>query len=207
MIETILDISLKLGYTGIIVFMFLESSFFPFPSEIIMIPAGVLAAQGYMDPWLAILAGIVGSWLGALFNYYLAVWLGRPFLNRFGKYVLMPPHRLEKVEYFFNEHGEISTFTGRLIPAVRQYISFPAGLARMNLFRFLLFTGLGAGLWVAILTWVGYAAGTQLEKITYEEVERIWHQHSLEITLGLLGFCAILIAGYICWRRWSARRA
>ena len=149
MIETILDIAQKLGYTGIVAFMLLESSFFPFPSEIIMIPAGVLAAQGGMDPWLAITCGILGSWLGALLNYYLAVWLGKPVLNRLGKYVLMPPHRLAKVEKFFYTHGEISTFTGRLIPGVRQYISFPAGLARMNMFRFLFFTGLGAGIWVA----------------------------------------------------------
>ncbi len=201
MIETVLDISQKIGYPGIILFMLLESSFFPFPSEIIMIPAGVVAAQGGMDPWLAILCGIVGSWLGALLNYYLAVWLGRPVLNRYGKFVLMPPHRFARVERFFNEHGEISTFTGRLIPGVRQYISFPAGLARMNMFRFLFFTGLGAGIWVAILVWIGYAAGKQLDNIDYESIENLWHQYSTQITVGLLIFCAILIAIYILWYR------
>jgi len=201
MIDTILDIVQKLGYTGIITFMLLESSFFPFPSEIIMIPAGVLAAHGGMDPWLAIFCGIVGSWLGALLNYYLAVWLGKPVLHRFGKYVLMPPHRLEKVEGFFNRHGEISTFTGRLIPGVRQYISFPAGLARMNMFRFLFFTGLGAGIWVAILVWVGYFAGRQLENISADSVEELWHQYSNQITVGLLVFCVILIVLYVLWYR------
>lgn len=205
MIDTILEISQKLGYSGIVAFMLLESSFFPFPSEIIMIPAGVLAATGVMDPWLAILMGVVGSWLGALLNYYLAVWLGKPVLNRYGKYVLMPPHRLERVEKFFYAHGEISTFTGRLIPGVRQYISFPAGLARMNLFRFLLFTGLGAGIWVSILVWIGYAAGTQLEYITAESINQLWHLYSREITIGLFLFCAVIIGIYILWYRRKKR--
>ena len=207
MIETVLDTVQKLGYTGIVFFMLLESSFFPFPSEIIMIPAGVLAAQGGMDPWLAVAMGILGSWLGALLNYYLAVWLGKPVLTRFGKYVLMPPERLAKIEKFFYTHGEISTFTGRLIPGVRQYISFPAGLSRMNLFRFLLFTGLGAGIWVAILVWIGYFAGQQMENISPETINELWHQYSTQITWGLIGFCAILITLYIFWYRRKKRKA
>ena len=201
MVESFLNLFEQMGYGGIVLLMALESSFFPFPSEVVMIPAGVLAAQGKMNPWLAILSGIVGSWLGALLNYYIAVWFGRPVLNKFGKYVFMPPHRLDKVEHFFVEHGEISTFTGRLIPAVRQYISFPAGLSRMNLFRFLLFTGLGAGLWVTILTWIGYAAGTQLDKITSESISELWHKYSTEITLGLIIFCGLLIGAYVIWYR------
>jgi len=205
MVESFLNLFEQLGYGGIVLLMALESSFFPFPSEVVMIPAGVLAAQGRMDPWVAIFMGILGSWLGALVNYYIAVWFGRPVLNKYGKYVFMPPHRLDKVEHFFVEHGEISTFTGRLIPAVRQYISFPAGLSRMNLFRFLLFTGLGAGLWVTILTWIGYAAGTQLDKITSESIAQLWHRYSTEITLGLLLFCAVLIGAYIIWYRRKKR--
>lgn len=199
--HTGLDLFQKMGYPGIVLFMMLESSFFPFPSEIIMIPAGILAAQSKMDPWVAIFMGILGSWLGALLNYYLAVWMGRPVLNRFGKFLFMPPERLAKMESFFNRHGEISTFTGRLIPGVRQYISFPAGLAGMNLFRFLLFTGLGAGLWSGILVWIGYAAGKQMEEISYEAVKRLYHQYSFEIMLGLVLFCLILIAGYVFWYR------
>jgi membrane protein DedA with SNARE-associated domain len=201
MVESFLNLFQQLGYGGIVLLMALESSFFPFPSEVVMIPAGILAAQGKMDPWVAIAMGILGSWLGALANYYIAVWFGRPVLNKYGKYVFMPPHRLDSVEHFFVEHGEISTFTGRLIPAVRQYISFPAGLSRMNLFRFLLFTGLGAGLWVTILTWVGYAAGTQLDRITSETVSALWHKHSATITIGLLIFCILLIGVYILWYR------
>ena len=143
--------------------------------------------------------------LAALLNYYIAVWFGRPVLNKYGKYAFMPPHRLDKVEHFFVEHGEISTFTGRLIPAVRQYISFPAGLSRMNLFRFLLFTGLGAGIWVTILVWIGYAAGTQLDNITSESITELWHQYSTEITIGLILFCGLLIGAYILWYRRKKR--
>lgn len=205
MVESFLNLFEQMGYGGIVLLMALESSFFPFPSEVVMIPAGVLAAQGRMNPWLAVISGIAGSWLGALLNYYIAVWFGRPVLNKYGKYVFMPPHRLDKVEYFFVEHGEISTFTGRLIPAVRQYISFPAGLSRMNLFRFLLFTGLGAGLWVTILVWIGYAAGTQLDRITSESIAELWHRYSAEITVGLILFCIVLIGVYILWYRRKKR--
>jgi membrane protein DedA with SNARE-associated domain len=206
-IETVLEIARRLGYTGIVVFMLLESSFFPFPSEIVMIPAGVLSAQEKMNPWLAILMGIVGSWLGALLNYYLAVWLGRPFLSKFGKYILLPDHRLAKVERFFNVHGEISTFTGRLIPGVRQYISFPAGLARMNLFRFLLFTGLGAGIWVTVLVFIGYFAGEQLASVSPETIDALWSQYKWPVTTGLFLFCLVLIIIYAFWHRRRNRTA
>jgi len=139
--------------------MALESSFFPFPSEVVMIPAGYLAFKGEMNLWLAILAGIGGSLAGALFNYWLALKLGRPFLLRYGKYVLFKEHSLQRMEDFFARHGHISTFTGRLIPAVRQYISLPAGLARMNLPVFCFYTSLGAGIWVTILAVLGYSLG------------------------------------------------
>jgi len=207
MVESILNIIEQLGYAGILVMMALESTFVPLPSEIVMIPAGVLAAQGRMNPWIAILMGVIGSWLGAMFNYYLAVKFGRPFLNKFGKYLLMPPHRLDKVERFFLRHGEISTFTGRLILGVRHYISFPAGLARMNLARFSFFTVFGAAVWVSILTWIGYAAGTQLDKITSDSIHALWDQYSTHITVGLILFCALLIGAYILWYTRHKRRS
>ena len=128
------------GYAGIVAAMFLESSFFPFPSEVIMIPAGYLAFQGKMNLIAAILFGIFGSLAGAVFNYYLAVKLGRPFLEKYGRYILLKPETLDKLETFFQKHGEISTFSGRLIPGIRQYISLPAGLSRMHLGRFALYT-------------------------------------------------------------------
>ena len=181
--------------------MFLESSFFPFPSEVVMIPAGILAAQGKMSVGVAILMGIIGSWLGALFNYYLALWLGRPFIQKYGKFFFLPPQKFRKVESFFVRHGEISTFTGRLVPVVRQYISFPAGLARMNLLLFLLFTGLGAGLWVTVLVLLGYEVGKGLEVINPETVKAIWGRYSFPITLLLVLFCGLTIVVYVLWYR------
>lgn len=197
MIEYILDVCAKLGYGGILFFMFLESTVFPLPSEFVMIPAGVLAAQGRMNPWIAIAMGIVGSWLGALTNYYASLWLGRLFLEKYGKYFFLPRQRLDQVEAFFRRHGEVSTFTGRLIPVIRHLISIPAGLSRMNIFRFLLFTGLGAGLWVSILVWIGYVAGKQLDKITSDTITQLWHQYSTQVTIGLILFCALIIGTYI----------
>ena len=149
----------SLGYLGIFLMMFLESSFFPFPSEVVMIPAGYLAYKGEMNMFIAIAVGILGSLAGALFNYYLAVKFGRKFLIKYGKYFFIKEPTIVKMEEFFKLHGHISTFSGRLIPAVRQYISFPAGLARMNLFVFCIYTSLGAGIWVIILTLLGYFLG------------------------------------------------
>lgn len=181
-----------LGYPGILLLMFIESSLFPFPSEVVMPPAGVLAARGEMNFWVAVLAGLLGSLLGALFNYYLARWLGRPFILKYGKYFLVSPAKFHKAEAFFNRHGEIGTFTGRLIFVVRQFISLPAGLARMNLPRFLFFTGLGSGIWVLILTILGYNFGQNEEKIM---------EYSHQIGMILLGFCVVLVGGYIWVRR------
>ena len=158
-INFIVETVSSLGYAGIFIMMFLESSFFPFPSEVVMIPAGYLVYKGEMNMYLVILFGILGSLAGALFNYYLAVKFGRKFLIRYGRYFFIKEETIVKMENFFKNHGHISTFSGRLIPAVRQYISFPAGLARMNLFIFCLYTSLGAGIWVVILTLLGYYLG------------------------------------------------
>lgn len=149
-----------IGYWGIFLLMFLESTFFPFPSEIIMIPAGYLAYQGEMNLYLVVIIGITGSVAGALFNYYLAMYFGRAFLLRYGKYFFIKAETLDKLETFFQKHGELSTFNGRLIPGIRQLISLPAGLARMNLWRFSLYSALGAGIWVVVLVALGYLLGS-----------------------------------------------
>ncbi len=186
------------GYPGIIVMMFLESSFFPFPSEVVVPPAGYLAARGEMSLTLVILSGIAGSLLGALFNYWLAVVWGRPFFEKYGRYVLVSTDSLDKADRFFAEHGHISTFIGRLLPGIRQYISLPAGIARMNLPLFAVFTGLGAGLWVIVLALVGYYIGNNQELV----------QHYLhQILLGIGGFAAVLVAGYVFLKRRAKRGA
>ena len=149
-----------MGYWGIFLLMFLESTFFPFPSEVVMIPAGYLAYQGEMNLYAVVLAGIAGSVAGALFNYYLARYFGRTFLLKYGRYLFIKPETLEKLEHFFKKHGEISTFNGRLIPGIRQLISLPAGLAKMNVAKFSFYTALGAGIWVVVLVAIGYLLGS-----------------------------------------------
>jgi membrane protein DedA with SNARE-associated domain len=188
----------KFGYPGIVFGMFLESSCFPFPSEVIMIPAGYLAHQGKMNFWMVISMGIIGSWLGALFNYYLAMWLGRPLLLKWGKYFFITKENFEKGEKFFQNHGEIGTFTGRLIPVVRQYISLPAGIARMNLLHFLFFTGLGAGIWVTILAWIGYVAG---------QSEDLWKPYLHKATITALVAVVVLVVVYVIVHRRKKNRS
>ncbi len=187
-VDFIVDTVGSLGYGGIFIMMFLESSFFPFPSEVVMVPAGYLASKGEMNIYLAVLAGIAGSLAGAVFNYFLAKKYGRAFLSKYGKYVLVKEETLQKMEEFFDKHGHISTFSGRLIPAVRQYISLPAGLARMDLWKFSLYTSLGAGIWVIILTLLGYFIGQNQELIS--EYLRV-------IIITILALLAIGIFFYI----------
>ncbi len=175
------------GYSGIVALMFLESSFFPFPSEVVVPPAAYLAANGEMNIALVILAGIAGSLLGAIFNYALALKFGRPFFERYGRYLLISPKSLDKAELFFARHGEFSTFIGRLLPGIRQYISLPAGLARMNIGAFAIATALGAGIWVAVLAGAGYWFGRN-EAMVLENLHRI--------TLFTIFFCLISIAIY-----------
>lgn len=155
----------SLGYFGIFFLMFLESTFFPFPSEVVMIPAGYLAYQGEMNIYIVLLMGILGSLAGALCNFYLSKTLGRKLLLKYGHYIWFEEDKLIKMENFFKSHGEISTFNGRLIPVVRQYISLPAGLSNMNVLKFSLYTTLGAAIWVTILTLLGYFIGDKAELI------------------------------------------
>ena len=178
------------GYAGIFVMMFLESSFFPFPSEVAMIPAGYLAHKGEMSLALAFISGTLGSLLGAIFNYYLCYFFGREIVLKYGKFVGITHEKMDKFEAFFNKHGEISTFNSRLIPGIRQYISLPAGLAKMNIFRFCLFTTLGAGIWCAVLLGVGYFLGSNPDEQTL-----------LVITIALLAVVAMISAIYIFKQR------
>ncbi len=163
MIEDILvyvvDFIHSLGYVGLFIATFLESTFVPIPSAATMIPAGYLAQQGQWDLGIVWIIAITGTIAGSLANYALAYYLGRPFLARYGKYMMCGPERMQQIEDYFAKHGEISIFTARLLPAVRHVISFPAGLARMNVNKFILLTALGGGLWMTLLMFVGYFIG------------------------------------------------
>jgi membrane protein DedA with SNARE-associated domain len=155
----------SMGYPGIFLLMALESSVFPIPSELVMPPAGYLAQQGQMNMVAAILVGTAGSLIGAYANYFAAHFLGRPLILKYGKYVFITEEKFAKVETFFLKHGEISTFIGRLLPVVRHLISLPAGLAGMNHLKFSLYTLLGAGIWVTVLTFLGYFIGSNQDLI------------------------------------------
>jgi membrane protein DedA with SNARE-associated domain len=197
LVAAIVAIVGKLGYGGIIVMMFLESSFFPFPSEIVIPPAAYLAERGEMNLFLVIGCGIAGSLLGALFNYWLALKLGRPALLRYGRIFGLTPEKFDRSETFLRRHGVFGTFIGRLIPVVRQYISFPAGLARMPLLPFLLATGLGAGIWVLILAAIGWLVGNNRELIM-----RYSHRTFYLLLPLIVAACII----YICRQKKNSSR-
>ncbi len=155
----------SVGYWGIFIGMFLESTFIPIPSEIIMIPVGIAAAYGKFNIYLAIFVGVFGNLLGAIFNYYIAIHYGRPILDKIGKYFFVKKSTIASIEKFFNKHGSFSTFTGRLIPGVRHYISLPAGIAKMHFGKFCFYTASGSALWVTILTYMGFLIGENKELI------------------------------------------
>ena len=160
-----------LNYWTVTLLMTIESSFIPFPSEIVVPPAAYRAAStGELNIWLVIFFSTLGAVFGALINYYLALWLGKPIVykfanSRFGHMCLINQEKVETAEKFFNKHGVIATFIGRLVTVVRQLISIPAGLAKMNIVKFIIYTALGAGIWNAVLA----ALGWYLESIVPEE--------------------------------------
>jgi len=193
-VEGLLAIIAKFGYLGIFIGMVIESSFFPFPSEVIMIPAGALIATGQMTFFWVFFAGLLGSLVGALINFFLAFFLGRKTINflilKYGKFFLLGKKGLERSDNYFKNHGAITTFIGRFIPVVRQLISLPAGFSKMNLFKFCLFTSLGAGIWIAILIYLGYIFGNNLELIS---------SNMTLVFLVISIFLLIILIGYFIW--------
>src|SRR5580704_13536135 len=142
---------------------FLESTFVPIPAELTMVPAGYLVHQGQMSSVLVMTIAVIGSISGSLANYYIAYHYGRRFLYAYGKYLFFNHDKMNSLDKFFADHGEISTLTGRLVPGLRHFISFPAGLAHMHIKKFATYTGVGSGLWMATLVLLGYIIGGNKE--------------------------------------------
>lgn len=185
----------NMNYFTITLLMTVESSFIPFPSEVVIPPAAYIASKegSHLNIFLVVLFGTLGALLGAYINYALAYFLGRPLLHKFadskiGHLLLLSSEKVQKAEDYFQTHGKTATFVGRLIPGIRQLISLPAGLAKMNLLTFSLFTFLGAGIWNAILAFLGYIAQGQSDLIDL---------YSHEIGYGIMGIVLIVGAFYI----------
>jgi membrane protein DedA with SNARE-associated domain len=164
-----------INYTTITILMAIESSFIPFPSEIIVPPAAFKAAQGELNIYLVILSSTFGAIIGAVFNYLISIWIGRKIIyafaeTRFAHILMIEPKSIQKAESYFVKHGNSSTFIGRLVPGIRQLISIPAGLARMHFGKFILYTMLGSGLWNIVLALLGYYIPAQLVDKYYKEL-------------------------------------
>jgi membrane protein DedA with SNARE-associated domain len=192
----------KLGYVGIFISMTIESSFLPLPSELVLIPAGVLISQGKMSFLFTFFSALLGSIFGALINYVLALTLGRRtierLISRYGKAFLINTEELSKTDKYFKTHGEITTFVGRLLPGIRHLISLPAGFSRMDVNRFCLFTAFGAAFWSLILIYSGWLADRHQAFIA---------QHPTLITIFIIGISVIIIGSYLAFIRRQRRKS
>jgi membrane protein DedA with SNARE-associated domain len=184
----VLELVKNFGYLGIILGMAIESSLVPLPSEIVMIPAGVLAYSGEMNFFIVVFCGVLGSYLGSLANYILAYFCGRPIILRYGKYFFFNEEKLKKVEAFFLKFGNISIFIARLIPVVRHFISIPAGFAKMNFWQFSFYTVFGSTIWMIILTAVGYFIGQNAQEV---------HKLMPILKIGTLFVCIIFVVYFV----------
>jgi membrane protein DedA with SNARE-associated domain len=201
--DALLGFASSLGYFGVFLLMAIESSFIPFPSEIVIPPAAYLASKGEMNVFLVVLFGILGSLLGASINYGLARYLGRVLIyelveHRFAKYLLLNKRKIEHSEKYFLKYGGISTFLGRLVPAVRQLISLPAGFVEMKFSSFIFFTGLGAGIWVSILAALGYYFG---------ENQKVLELYYVEFKYLAILFVLLIISVFLLIRSLKKRRS
>jgi membrane protein DedA with SNARE-associated domain len=178
----------EVGYLGIFIGMFLESTLVPLPSELVMIPAGLAVASGSMSFYWVLISGVAGNVAGAIFSYYLALSIGRALLFKVGKYFFVKAATIIKIEDFFKNHGSISIFIGRLLPGFRHFISLPAGVARMDIGLFIFYTTAGSAIWNAVLIMIGYFVGTN---------QRLIEENLHTILLSTLAFCVALIVAYI----------
>lgn len=199
------------NYLFVFLFMVIESSFIPFPSEVVVPPAAYLActntgAGSDMNIFMVVVFATLGALVGAFINYYLALWIGRPVVyafadSRFGHMLMINRQKVEKAEAYFDKHGAISTFIGRLIPAIRQLISIPAGISKMNVGQFALFTSLGALVWNSILAALGYWLSTTVSPDQlFEKVE----EYNKYLTWCGYGIAVVCVA-FILWNAFKPK--
>lgn len=191
----------NLNYWWVAFFMMIESSFVPFPSEVVVPPAAYKAAGGELNVFLVVLSATAGATVGAIINYLLAYFLGRPFVyafvnSRLGRICLLDQKKMEVAEKYFADHGALSTLVGRLMPAVRQLISIPAGLFKMNFLMFLLYTAIGAGLWNSVLAAIGYSLHSVIPQ---EELLDKVREYSHSISLAFLAL-GVVVIGYLVFK-------
>jgi membrane protein DedA with SNARE-associated domain len=187
----IVDLVHGFGYLGIFIMTFIESTFVPIPAEVTLIPAGFLVHKNEMNFYLVWIISVLGTVGGSLFNYYIALYVGRRILTRYGKYFFINDVKLQKMDRFFERHGSLSIFIGRLLPGIKHFISFPAGLARMDLRTFCIYSAIGGALWCFILIMLGYMIGQNEELIV---------KYLKQINFIIIISVSVLIALYI-WRR------
>jgi membrane protein DedA with SNARE-associated domain len=182
----VVDLVHALGYIGIFIMTLIESTFIPIPAEITLIPAGYLVQSGQMNFLLVLLVSTAGTVAGSLINYYIAYFYGRKLLLKYGNYFFIDEKKLQTIEFFFQRHGAISTFSGRLLPGLKHFISFPAGLAKMDLLKFCIYTAAGGAIWSGLLIALGYYIGRN---------EDLIHQNLLLINMVVIGsvLCLALI--------------
>ncbi len=186
-----------LGYGGVFFLMLIESCGIPMPSEVIMPFSGWLVAEGKMSFWLIVAFGAIGNLAGSLLAYWIGAKGGRPLIEKYGKYILISGHDLDTADQWFMKHGDLTVFFGRLLPIVRTYISFPAGIAKMNLKRFSIYTLSGALLWSALFAWLGVKMGENWELIR----EKL---HSFDLAIGII---IILVVVWYIWRHLKHRNS
>lgn len=182
-----------LGYSGVVLLMAIESACIPLPSEIIMPFSGYLVSTGQMNLWGVGVAGAIGCVLGSLVAYWAGMYGGRPFIERYGRYILVSRHDLDLADRWFAKYGEAIVFGSRLLPVIRTFIAFPAGVARMNLTKFVIYTFAGSLPWCLGLAYVGQKLGEQWNK---DETLKTWF-HRFDFLIGVVG---LLVAAWWVWR-------
>ena len=192
------------GYWGVVILMAMESSIIPVPSEIVVPPAAIAATfpDASMSFWGVVIAGTVGSYLGSCVMYFMALWLGRPFMFRFGKYFFMPPHKIEKAEVFMNKYSTAGIFFARFLPVIRHLISIPAGLVRMNFTMFSLATITGSAIWCWVLAWFGDKVGREHPGIMNSPEDLV---HAVKDESHLVVLAIVMLAGLYALMKYMTR--